>query len=100
MSIHDFWHEDMDLIYAYEKAYYNDMYQRAYIYGAYNEIAYSIAYSNAWKNGRHVEYCKEIKMRDMIDELNEKQAERSIKYREYKKKEMSIKYQKQNLYWI
>lgn len=90
----------MDLLYAYEKAYYNDMYQRAYVYGAYNEVAYSIAYGNAWNKGEKADYGKYIQMRDMIDELNEKQAERSIKYREEKKRKFSIEYQRRNLAWI
>lgn len=100
MSLHDFWHGEMDLIYAYEKAYYNNLYQTAYVNGLYNTQAFTIAYGNAWNKGKKADYGKDIQMVDMIDQLNQKQAEMSLKYKEEKKRAMSLKYQRQNLSWI
>ena len=100
MPMHEFWHGDIDLIYAYEKAYYNHLYQSAYIHGAYNNSAFTIAYGNAWSKNKKIDYGKEIPMRDLIQELNEKQAEMNAEYRRKKAEKANTAYQKQNLQWI
>lgn len=100
MPLHEFWHGEESLLYAYEKAYYNDMYQRAYVIGAYNEAAFSIVYGRVWGDKKNIEYGKEIEMRDMIAELNEKQAQRSAQYRAQKANYISERVQRANLNWI
>lgn len=100
MSIQDFWHGDLDLISAYEKAYYNHLYQSAYIQGIYVNSAFSIAYNNAWNKGNKKEYGKEIEMVDIIVKLNEKKAEQNAIYKKQKANYLNEKYQKQNFNWI
>lgn len=100
MSLYDFWHGDIDLIFAYEKAYYNHLYQSAYIHGAYNSSAFYIAYGNVWSKDKKVEYAKEIEMRDLITELNEKQSEMDDEYGRNKANAINVAYQKQNLQWL
>lgn len=100
MSIYDFWHGDIDLIYAYEKAYYNHLYQNAYVQGMYVNSAFSIAYSNIWNKGKKLEYGKEVEMIDMISKLNEKQVEQNAVYKRQKAQYLNEKYQKQNFNWI
>lgn len=100
MSVHDFWHEDMDLITAYEKAYINHLYQSAYVNGAYIEQAVSVAYNNFWSKGKKYVYAKEVQMRDMIDELTKKQYERYAQYKFERNRLMSQKYQMANNSWI
>lgn len=61
MSIYEFWNEDIDLFYAYQKAYINKMHKQAYIQGAYVNLAFSICLSNAFKpkNSKEIPYPKE-----------------------------------------
>lgn len=100
MPMHEFWHGDLDLIYAYEKAYYNHIYQNAYVQGIYVNWAVSIAYNNTWSKGKQLEYGEEIEMVDMISKLNEKKAEQNAMYKKQKAQYLNEKYQKQNFNWI
>lgn len=61
MSIYEFWNEDIDLFYAYQKAYVNKTHSQAHIQGAYFNLAISIALSNAFKgkNDKEINYPKE-----------------------------------------
>ena len=47
-----------------------------------------------------MEYAKEIEMRDLITELNEKQSEMDDEYRRNKANAINVAYQKQNLQWL
>lgn len=61
MSPHQFWEEDIDLFYAYQKAYVNRVHNQAHLIGMYNELAYSVTMANAFrqKNSDVVSYPKE-----------------------------------------
>lgn len=61
MSPHQFWEEDIDLFYAYQKAYVNRVHNQAHLIGLYNELAYSVTMANAFrqKNSDVVSYPKE-----------------------------------------
>lgn len=61
MSPHQFWEEDIDLFYAYQKAYVNRVHNQAHLIGLYNELAFSVTMANAFrnKNSDVVPYPKE-----------------------------------------
>lgn len=48
MSLHDFWHGDMRLLNAYQKAYYRDVSYRAWAQGQADCVAFSTVMSNAF----------------------------------------------------
>lgn len=49
MSVHDFWHGDIDLLRVYEKAYIRHISLMAWYQGYYNYIAYGVNMQNMWK---------------------------------------------------
>ncbi len=61
MTLDEFWNEDCDLLYAYQKAYINKLHTNAHIQGLYNELSYRIAIANSFKkkDDKPVEYPKE-----------------------------------------
>lgn len=61
MTPHEFWNEDCDLFYAYQKAYINKLHANAYVQGLYNELAHAIALANSFKKkeDKLIEYPKE-----------------------------------------
>lgn len=61
MTPHQFWDEDPDLLFAYQQAYINKIHKQAHINGLYNNLAFSIALSNAFreKNTKVIEFPKE-----------------------------------------
>ena len=61
MTSNDFWNEDCDLFYAYQKAYINKLHTNAHIQGLYNNLAFSIALGNVFKKKgeKPIEYPKE-----------------------------------------
>lgn len=70
MTPHDFWNEDCDLLYAYQKAYINKLHTNAHIQGLYNELSVRIAIANSFKKpeDKIVEYPKE----QVFNPFNEK----------------------------
>ena len=95
MSSHDFWHEDMFLLHAYEKAYYNHIHSLAYVQASYNSIAFEIGYRNGWckTSNEKIAFDKIVKLRDVITETIEKEKAETEK----RKKEL---WQEQVSYWI
>lgn len=56
MAPHQFWDEDMRLFDVYQKAYIMRLHNQGHISGLYVYEAFGIAYSNAWGNGKKLEY--------------------------------------------
>lgn len=58
MPLHAFWHGDMRLLDAYQKAYMRDRSYTAWLNGNYTMVAHSIAFSNAFakKGQKQQEY--------------------------------------------
>lgn len=100
MTVHDFWHGDMDLLYAYHKAYYANLHTMAYVQADYFTEAVYLGYGNAWSKGRKTSFSEAIKLRDIIEEENERRLEQNNVYRKQKAEHMSRKLQMQNLEWI
>lgn len=71
MTPHEFWEEDCELFYAYQKAYINKSHTQAYLQGLYNELAYSIAIANSFRKrtDKPIEYPKE----QVFNPFNQKQ---------------------------
>jgi len=98
MTPYQFWHEEIDLIEAYEKAYYNDMAQKAHLIGQNSFNAFSLAYGNFWSKDKNLkDFAKEFKMPDMIKDFNDKLY---IKTQKQKDTALGEKYQKSNNAWI
>lgn len=49
MTKEEFWYEDCDLFYAYQKAYINKVHKKAHIEGLYNFTAFTYALANSFK---------------------------------------------------
>lgn len=58
MSVDDFWNGDIDLFYAYEKAYINKLHKQAHIQSLYGKLAFELAMSNAFKKkeDKYIDY--------------------------------------------
>lgn len=50
MPLNEFWHGELYLFKAYQIAYYRDVSYRSYVNGCNNNMAFSVAYSNVWKD--------------------------------------------------
>lgn len=59
MSIDEFWHDDVDLLLVYEKAYYRRTSQTAWLNGLYNLQALTVSISHAISPDSKLEYYKE-----------------------------------------
>ena len=61
MSIDEFWNGDIDLFYAYEKAYINRLHKQSHIQALYQKLAIEFAMSNAFKKkeDKYIEYPNE-----------------------------------------
>lgn len=63
MTPKQFWDEDEDLIFIYQKAYVNNLHSNAYVIGAYVDLAFSTTYYNYFgrknKNEKVQTYPKE-----------------------------------------
>lgn len=59
MSIDEFWHDDVELLLVYEKAYYSRTSRTAWMNGLYNLQALTVSISNAISSGSRLEYYKE-----------------------------------------
>ena len=65
MPINEFWHGDIRLLQAYEKAYFRDVSLRAWYQGKYDFVAYGITMHNAFlKKGQQAE-----KFPDYVDPM-------------------------------
>lgn len=60
MSIDEFWNGDIELFYAYQKAYINKLHKQSHIQGLYISLALNITYSNMFKKNsqQSTEYPK------------------------------------------
>ncbi len=69
MSLNMFWHGDMDLLNAYQKAYYSNAAYNAWLQGFYNFQAHSMSLSNAFakKGSKPIEYPK---FKDPMEKFN------------------------------
>ena len=69
MPLNMFWHGEMELLQAYQKAYYSNASYTAWMQGYYNFVAHSISLGNAFakKGAKPVEYPK---YKDPMDKLN------------------------------
>ena len=58
MSLHEFWNEDCDLLFAYQKAYINKVHRQSHIQGMYNNLAFSVVAGNMFrkKDTKPLEY--------------------------------------------
>jgi hypothetical protein len=61
MTPQQFWDEDSDLFFAYQKAYYNKVHKQAHINALYNNLAFSTTLSNAFreKGSKAIDFPKE-----------------------------------------
>ena len=61
MTPQQFWEDDPDLIYAYQKEYINDLHKKAHANSLYNYLALSTSLANAFKdkNAKTIEFPKE-----------------------------------------
>lgn len=50
MSLKEFWEEDCDLLFAYQKAYINKIHKQSHIQGMYNNLAFATIISNMFKD--------------------------------------------------
>ena len=48
MPLHEFWHGDLRLFQAYQKAYYRNVQYTAWWHGNYNHVAFTIGINNAF----------------------------------------------------
>lgn len=73
MTPNEFWENDINLFYAYQKSYINRTYKKAHIQGAYNNIAFGIVLANAFKdkNSKNIDYPKE----DVLNPFNKENKE-------------------------
>lgn len=60
MPIDEFWNGDIELFYAYQKAYINRLHRQSHIQGLYMNLALNVTYSNMFKknNQKETEYPK------------------------------------------
>lgn len=74
MTPQQFWDEDSDLFFAYQKAYVNKAHKKAHIEGLYEHLALTVSLSNAFreKGTKAIEYPKE----DVFNPFN--QREKSV----------------------
>lgn len=58
MTAEQFWRDDPNLLLVYQKAYYKKLYEESYLFGFYNNIAFSVAFANAFreKGKKAIEY--------------------------------------------
>lgn len=49
MSLQEFWEEDCDLLFAYQKAYINKIHKQSHIQGMYNNLAFGNIVANMFK---------------------------------------------------
>lgn len=69
MTIEQFWYDDIELFYVYQKAYINRIHTQAHINGLYINLALSVTFGNMFKkNGSQAfEYPK----KDVFNPFNE-----------------------------
>jgi hypothetical protein len=72
MTPHQFWHEDMRLLEAYQKAYYSNTSYVAWLNGYYSFVGHSISLGNAFakKGSKPKEYPKWENPMDKFKEKN------------------------------
>ena len=61
LSIDEFWNGDIDLFYAYQKAYINKIHKQAHIQGIYTKLALELGVSNILKKkeDKYIDFPKE-----------------------------------------
>ena len=90
MSTEEFWHGDMRLLEARQKAYMRDASYRAWLEGQYNTVAYSIVMANSFakKGAKKEEYpnwqdpiikitSKKITQENIEEEFRKQQAQQN-----------------------
>lgn len=75
MTPHQFWDEDIDLFYAYEKAYINRIHRMSFLQGRYVFDAITMATNNAFKgkNEKATDYYKEDVYNPYKTEIDKKE---------------------------
>lgn len=81
MSEEQFWHGDIRLFAAFQKAYLRDISYRAWCGGQYNATAFDIVYKNNWSAGKG-EPLQYPQWKDPVTKIEEKQL--TPKEREHK----------------
>lgn len=60
MTPEQFWNDNGELFYAYEKAYINNLHTKSHVEGLYFDMAFEIALAKVFaKKGSNIEYPKE-----------------------------------------
>lgn len=59
MSVEEFWHDDVELLLVYEKAYYSRTSRTAWLNGLYNLQALAVSIGNVISSDSKLEYYKE-----------------------------------------
>lgn len=61
MTPKQFWEEDIQLLYVYQKAYVNRLHRETHLQGLYNELAFSVVIGKAFskKENKKINYPKE-----------------------------------------
>ena len=61
MSVNEFWESEINIYYSYERAYINRLHREKHIQGLYNNLAFSVTLSNAFrkKGAKEIQYPKE-----------------------------------------
>lgn len=61
MTPNEFWNDDIQLIYIYQKAYINRLHRETHLQGLYNELAFSVVIGKAFskKENNKITYPKE-----------------------------------------
>ena len=61
MTPKEFWEDDIQLLYVYQKAYINRLHKQTHLQGLYNELAFGVVVGRAFskKNSKKMQYPKE-----------------------------------------
>lgn len=79
MTLKEFWEEDCDLIYAYQKAYFNRLHNTSHLNGLYNLEAFKIVLNNAFVGDKNkfIDYPKEA-IYNPFNSLENKLSENNV----------------------
>ena len=88
MPLNEFWHGDMRLLSAYQKAYYRDVSFRSWNEGQYNSAAFGVVISNAFsqKGKKAAEYPE---WKDPIEKISKPKVTKENAELEYRKQQAS-----------